>query len=663
MENIFSPEPQFRQSQYQKLSDNVNEWEEEIHSNLSSIIPSKLGIKVMLHWQKVDDNQGYAVGSAILSDSSDKSVGIPIIVKQWHLAPLDTMMMEDKAYPLTPDTLKEVFSDSSLSTETIARTGPTQIFDSGVSFENTYPPLGGGKYSYGSLLKNVLDTIWEEDLEEFRKTARSKEIITAAAQRNPLTYEVMSKLAAKKGKEPKKKTRSKGIMHVSKKGVNQYQVMGTSKGVFDPVEHGFIDRPTLKKFINKVTGGGEAEEEAITRIDKNQEYTITQSTGPSEVFLYKTDSELTDAKQSCDKPGVYSIKDKAGVAHVGYILPNVINLDGSKAAIKIFLGNGISAIQSNFFGTPAPSRNMGLTESEPQHGDLGTLVYENNGKLLATTPFRIKSVGWNPQYKYITGVDYKGDNIDISFTANAQGITKIKDRFESRYPGQDKVKRYNAPMGLKFIPLGESKQFADTAKDNENINKLAFSSNPLKIIRHNSHYIFKAAGLEKYADVNNIHFDFSNLNRTQAQFLLASFGCPMNKIAEVLTPDAKHPEIQVHGLEWPKLASEIPEDTRLFDYIRSLRVNLVKEAAVLDEGEAVDVALSLGFINPENVDKFIEAIPKLKECLSLLSKLLIASRLGMSNIPEEATQSAIQNVLNVVSGLRKLGLMRRDKAS
>ena len=83
----------------------------------------------------------------------------------------------------------------------------------------------------------------------------------------------------------------------------------------------------------------------------------------------------------------------------------------------------------------------------------------------------------------------------------------------------------------------------------------------------------------------------------------------------------------------------------------------------MDEGEVVDAALSLGFVNSENVHKFVESMPRLKEAVSMLSKLLIAARLGMSNIPEAATTSAIQNILKVIEGLKKLGLMKSKKAA
>lgn len=681
MENIFSPEPQFRQGQYQKLSDNMNEWEEEIYSNLSTLIPSELGLKTMLHWQKVDDGQGYGVGSAVLTNKGGKSVGIPLIIKQWHLAPLDTIMLDDKAYPLTPESIKEVFQDAELGNETAPRHGPTQIFDSGVQYESTYPPVGGGRYVYSSpvsMLRSIKDTLWEEDIEDFKKTAAANdgEILVAMHNRSPAGYELMAKLAKEKGKKPaKKKGKKKSVVHVSKKGVNDYQILGTSKGVFDPVEHGFIDRPTMKSFVKKVTGGGEAEEEALTRIDKNREYTHIQRSGVGEketspvgrklgehgeIFLYKTEEVPSGNGTSCDSPGVYAVRDKAGVSRVGYVLPNVIKLDGSKAGIKIFVGNGISATQKSFYGTPDKTRDIGLTESEPQHGELGTLVHESNGKVLATVPLRIKSCGMYPDCSYIRAKDYYGDEVDISLTDNAKGITKIKDGIK-RLKSPNEVKRYNAPKGLKWISLGESKQFAESASTDRDLGYAKSASiNPLKVIRFKDHYIFKAAGLDKYASVNGVNFDFSNLDEGRASFLLGAFGCPSEKIAEVLKYDDASPEIQVHGLDWPKLASEVPEDTRRDDFIRSLRCNLVKEAAVLEEGEAVDAALSLGFINPDNVNKFVESIPKLKECLSLLSKLLIAARLGMTNIPEDASQAAIHNIMRVVSGLKKLGLMQQN---
>ena len=88
--------------------------------------------------------------------------------------------------------------------------------------------------------------------------------------------------------------------------------------------------------------------------------------------------------------------------------------------------------------------------------------------------------------------------------------------------------------------------------------------------------------------------------------------------------------------------------------MRSLRVDLTKEASKLEEGQVVDAALSLNFINSDNVSRFIGFIPYLAECSKMLAQCLLASRLGMNEIPEQETQTAMFRILDVVKGLKKL---------
>jgi hypothetical protein len=672
MEAIFSPEPQFQQGQYHKLSDNVNEWEEQIYSLISSVIPGRLGLSTKLHWSKIDDNAGYAVGSVILSDKSGQSVGVPIIVKQWHLAPLDTLMMDDKAYPLSEDSLKEVFTDSSLATDTISRRGMSRIFESGAMYESTYPPVGGGRYVYSSeksMMENIEGTLWEEDIEAFKKSATA-DVLTASKKNG--SYRLMSKIAAKKGKKKKKAVRKKSVITVAKKGVNEYSILGNPEGVFDPVMLD-ADRPTMKKFVANAVGKGEAEMEAVSRIDKDQEYQLPgpkEQTGDSrdeppkrklgdhgEIFLYETDKP--GSATSCNKFGVYSVKDQAGVTSYGYCFPNIINFNGKKVGLKIFAGKNCCAVQASLSGVPCPDHEVPVPETMPDVGKFGTLVYVDKGDALATVPFTVDSVQMYRDVKGLGVTDFYGNKVSLILSPVAQGITPVKESKEFGPLGGKNT--YLIPADMHFFELNSPKKLSENYEKHA---ALSHDANPLRLLYNNGFFVMKGPDLSKYAGVNDVNFDFDALKPHETSFLLSSFGCSRGEVEWIKQADKTCVDgAKVHGLNMPKVASEIPEDMRINDYIRSLRCNLVKEASVMEDGEPVDAALSLGFINPDNVTKFMAAMPKLKETLSVLSKLLIATRLGMSNIPEEACRAAIQNILRVVKGLRKLGLMGEKQAA
>ena len=81
---------------------------------------------------------------------------------------------------------------------------------------------------------------------------------------------------------------------------------------------------------------------------------------------------------------------------------------------------------------------------------------------------------------------------------------------------------------------------------------------------------------------------------------------------------------------------------------------MLKEAASLDYPLSVDRVLSIGFLNPENVSTFVSYLPEFEDTLSKLSELLIASRLGLSNVDTGALERVTRHLDRVIDGLREL---------
>lgn len=67
---------------------------------------------------------------------------------------------------------------------------------------------------------------------------------------------------------------------------------------------------------------------------------------------------------------------------------------------------------------------------------------------------------------------------------------------------------------------------------------------------------------------------------------------------------------------------------------------------------SVAAALSLDFLNAANLHRFVDMIPMFEECLSALCALLVASRLGFDDVPEEPLQGAVRSLDTILKGLR-----------
>jgi hypothetical protein len=158
-------------------------------------------------------------------------------------------------------------------------------------------------------------------------------------------------------------------------------------------------------------------------------------------------------------------------------------------------------------------------------------------------------------------------------------------------------------------------------------------------------------------------WDATNLLRKEAKFLLASLGCPAEKIASALKQADVRGSSEVHNLRFPPLVSEKiamakPLAEHLYKKALALRSNLIKEASYLENSQTVDALLSLNFITPANIAKFVAKIPNLKASISHLASLLIGSRLGVKEIPERSVADAMQRMIEVVDGLEKLKAMQ-----
>jgi hypothetical protein len=82
-----------------------------------------------------------------------------------------------------------------------------------------------------------------------------------------------------------------------------------------------------------------------------------------------------------------------------------------------------------------------------------------------------------------------------------------------------------------------------------------------------------------------------------------------------------------------------------------IRVNLIKEASMLEDPDSVDVMLSLNFINEDNLMDYVENIDEIRKLLSKLASMLIASRMGLNSLDESAISNSIEGLQRVLEGL------------
>jgi len=164
-------------------------------------------------------------------------------------------------------------------------------------------------------------------------------------------------------------------------------------------------------------------------------------------------------------------------------------------------------------------------------------------------------------------------------------------------------------------------------------------------------------GADKYAAAAG--WDHSNLNSAQTKMILLSLGVPKEVVENSIKEAKKKGHAEFRLTEFiptkaEKIAEFRPKAAELVKAAASVKRNLFKEASFIDNAQTVDALLSLNFVTPDNITKFVGKIPHFKATISHLASSLIASRLGMKEIPEEASAVAMERLIEVVNGLEKL---------
>lgn len=218
-------------------------------------------------------------------------------------------------------------------------------------------------------------------------------------------------------------------------------------------------------------------------------------------------------------------------------------------------------------------------------------------------------------------------------------------------------REYTLPARMKWLPLEGFEEMTNSAISYA-VKQAAevLTDRPVHLI-HNGYDGFSMRGVAKYASA--VGWDATNLSRYQATFIMASLGCGRERIAEVYKTASIKGIANLHGLNFTPFASEKiaaakPLAEKMMKVAANLRSNLIKEASYLENSQTVDALLALNFITPTNIAKFISKIPSLKTAISHLASCLIASRLGVKDIPESSASGAMMRLVEVVDGLEKL---------
>ena len=104
-DNLFIKEAQFDKVAAHAVNRDSTHWVKDVITHFLTNYPQLQNAGLSIDWKRKDESKGYAVGSISIGNAS-----VPVIINDYILSPMDVMMFDGKAYPLTPETLNMYMS-------------------------------------------------------------------------------------------------------------------------------------------------------------------------------------------------------------------------------------------------------------------------------------------------------------------------------------------------------------------------------------------------------------------------------------------------------------------------------------------------------------------------------------------------------------------------
>lgn len=667
LENLFAAEPTLPSVQTTKLPDDMQQWAEVITTRLREQYPEVTRLPLVVEYRKKDPQSGTALGAVQVTSDGGKSIFVPFIVRKFELFPLDVWMeaKTQNVHPLTNDTFKEQFFVTSIAEGLDQRPmdAAGQYFNDPSLWTSNYPPLQG-RYSYASAGYNILDqisdTITNEQKETFRKSIEENATSLVKFKKHansPLeAIQKIAKSAAKPNTNDFAASASKlipvGAISLKREGYDKYSLLSMADQLFDLSASEYMSREDCKNYLSKITPKAW---DLMSDVDQEGEKTIQVKKAPEKgVWLY---DDISDKPENATEFAVYETKNKAGMHITGVVFPLVVDFSGKKVSQKIFISAENGTMQPSIAGVKREnSEYFQKILKDPKGarvGQTGTFIFIDDGKAIATIPVTIKAI--EKDFGPITAVKLNGEKIRITrgFGDSAPSAPlndkKAKNFLDAHGMICIRPREYIIPRKMVWVPM---EGFRDVmATPSEWMQKEAASHmdmDPMTIRWTGIVYDISGAGMDKIS-----------LDERTTKLLLATRGATMDKVSHIIKKAKASGRVKVHALQplrkkadIEKLASETYAS--LEKICAELRTDFVKEAAEIDDAMTVDALLSLGFVNPENLSKFISFRPVFEKVLDYLAELTLAARLGLKDLGEGALVTAMGRLQEVVEGLKRV---------
>lgn len=341
-------------------------------------------------------------------------------------------------------------------------------------------------------------------------------------------------------------------------------------------------------------------------------------------------SGLASNFSEVEKTGHYRVLEQGMRPVDAFVTTDVYRLDGSQMDSVLVVGEKGSAFMDKVAGAFVSEANGVVTELGAPAGYGSWFMPDGS----ATEPVEV-----------IAHVTEDGRDSYL-VESPVYGQVKVATMAGVYKPVIAGRREFLLPEGSAFIPLTQGQYMEDAGL----IEKQASIAPRVTLRAVGSEYSFEDGYSKDRVD---------GLNLEEAMFKLACYGdSARGALMKIVSADRgeRVEFFAKYAGAAPAPKPSLP-DLGLMKLANYVRCDMLKVAAALaphSSPHSVDSVLSLNFVTPENITQYVNNLPMYEECVSKLSELLIASRLGLKEVPESAVQSAVRGLENAIHGLRQL---------
>jgi len=588
-----------------------------------------------------------AMGQARNQSGNNKVARIPVLIQEGRMKPLDLIVLPDtdmkqaKVLPLTPRRLRQAMFRDDIFDGTSTAPGTTSI--AGFMYPPNRDSFYGGNDILGTKTSSLLADVAAESSELERKELMRKIARVEGFRYNKLASSALHTLLSPPPPSEKKAMESFAhelpptVIQVLSLGEGSYLYKSASAEAWLPQEK-VLTRAELFKI---------ASPELMEAVDTTGGITLSDNDLTAE--------QMGPQPEQINRSCVARVFTSDGQELIGVVLVHLLDTQGQLLPLALFTNGTVHAFQGEVWGVPL-SQDLPSLPSRPVADGYG-VFYEHGsfGRLNATVPMtiqtRLNDVSGRTTY---VGVLDDGSPVQVRIEPGLRKPVNI-----------DGVMLL--PEGYLWLPLDRSKSVVlqNSPGQTPEQRKVA-QEHTVSIRAFGDHFSLRGGPLQKIASQTH------SLPMEEAMFYLAGLGVPaqeaITKLAEAshLQSEAKSASVEVpyvlrtleeRGAEFrSKLAQPVAA--------RPLPpIDLVKEAAFIPDPMSIDTMLGLSLLTPDNIALFTSRIPDLERTQQNLCEMLIASRLGLRDIPEPALEKAIQALELVIEGVFQLRFQEADVAS